>query len=373
MVDNGRRNASGARSPVYNSTIRRPPSTPLPSMGSDDRNPKKAPRSRNKEELYGVLDRSNIRRVCLGKYEFNTWYGNAAYFAADHSTLGFQHVDRERRELENGASKAADDGYWLDKLYVCEYCFKYTNVALDCQSHRVHCRYNQPEPAAGQLVYRDDRSPYRVMRVRGFEHELFCQNLCLFGKLFLDNKSVYYNVDPYDFYLVYGRDHSDAEPATLKPMGFFSKEVTSWSGDNNLACICVFPPYQRRGLGTLLIEFLYQLAAETPGQRLSGPEFPLSPYGRVSYLKYWSKRLAWVLQEKFATGGRTSFNLSEVAHLTGFRKEDILVTLEHMHVLLQGADGAVCFSIENFTEWCATNNVDAHQKKTMLDSEYLVI
>ena len=33
----------------------------------------------------------------------------------------------------------------------------------------------------------------------------------------------------------------------------------SWD-DYNLACILVFPPYQRRGLGKLLISFSYELS-----------------------------------------------------------------------------------------------------------------
>ena len=101
-------------------------------------------------------------------------------------------------------------------------------------------------------------------------------------------------------------------------MGFFSKEVLSYDNDNNLACICVFPPFQRRHLGSLLIEFLYQLAAVTPGQlKSSGPEFPLSPYGKVTYLRFWSKRLATKIHEL-----QGSFTLSQLSKETGFRKED---------------------------------------------------
>lgn len=36
-------------------------------------------------------------------------------------------------------------------------------------------------------------------------------------------------------------------------VGFFSKEKDS--EENNLACIIVFPPYQKQGFGRLLIQF----------------------------------------------------------------------------------------------------------------------
>jgi len=42
-------------------------------------------------------------------------------------------------------------------------------------------------------------------------------------------------------------------------LGFFSKEKISWD-DYNLACILVFPPFQKKGLGKLLIAFSYELS-----------------------------------------------------------------------------------------------------------------
>ena len=149
--------------------------------------------------------------------------------------------------------------------------------------HVTACTYNRKRPSKGKLLYHDQANGYIIREVRGFQDPLFCQNLCLFGKLFLDDKSVYYNIDHFDFILF--------SVKTIPPIfpWVFSKEVLSYDNDNNLACICVFP-FQRRHLGSLLIEFLYQLAAVTPGQlKSSGPEFPLSPYGKVTYLRFWSK------------------------------------------------------------------------------------
>jgi histone acetyltransferase MYST1 len=41
--------------------------------------------------------------------------------------------------------------------------------------------------------------------------------------------------------------------------GYFSKEKDSLNS-NNLACILVLPPYQRKGYGKFLISFSYELS-----------------------------------------------------------------------------------------------------------------
>ncbi len=38
--------------------------------------------------------------------------------------------------------------------------------------------------------------------------QVYCQNLCLLSKLFLDHKTLYYDVDPFLFYVLCERDQS---------------------------------------------------------------------------------------------------------------------------------------------------------------------
>ena len=189
--------------------------------------------------------------------------------------------------------------------------------------------------------------------------------MALFGKLFLDDKSVYYNVDAFDFYVVYAPEpsHDAGERARLKPMGFFSKEVNAWDEDNNLACICVFPPFQRLRLGSLLVEFLYALARVTPGQARLGPEFPLSPFGQATYLRFWAKRLAFVIWNDFSTA--ESVSLRDLADKTGFRKDDCLLALEYMGVLFEAEE--VILERRALRSWCDANNVDPTVLATSLD------
>jgi len=44
--------------------------------------------------------------------------------------------------------------------------------------------------------------PVAVFEVDGKRHKTYCQNLCLLSKLFLDHKTLYYDVDPFLFYVL---------------------------------------------------------------------------------------------------------------------------------------------------------------------------
>lgn len=357
-------------------------------MLSNGKSRSKSEKLKEDNEFYGVLNKPNIGKVVFGNYEFDTWYGNAAYFnpQGPHSVLGYEFSNQIHamsgqkskkkviEELRGEDNPKSDDSLWLDKLYVCQYCFKYTDNQHALGQHQAVCSFNTKYPPIGKLLYRDDESPYFITQVRGFKNELFCQALSLFGKLFLEDKSVYYNVDAFDYYLVYGiDDRQDEQISQMKfvPMGFFSKEVLSWDNDNNLACICVFPPFQRRHLGSLLIEFLYALARVTPGQFRSGPEFPLSPFGKMSYLRFWSKKLAFVIFQSFKVNDE--FDLGSLADTTGFRKEDILLALEYMRILHDDGQGEASLSLGNLDQWCIENSVDPSQDKNMLNPSYLLI
>jgi GNAT superfamily N-acetyltransferase len=130
-------------------------------------------------------------------------------------------------------------------------------------------------------VYTKDK--LSVYEVDGAEHQLFAQNLSLFAKLFLDTKSVFYDVTTFLYYLLVLEDAEPAIPNTRlsaegsvdeKPfagqtVGFFSKEKMSWDS-NNLACICIFPPWQKQGHGQVLMAASYELGRHEG--RLGGPE-----------------------------------------------------------------------------------------------------
>lgn len=264
------------------------------------------------ETLYGILNERNIRQVQFGlDKRFPTWYGSNVYFDLESKLLGYN------EDLRN-PNRTKETQYWLDTLYVCEYCFKYTDKEHDFATHVSHCSYRKHAP--GRIKYKS--SQYVIRRVKGSKRQLFCQCLCLFTKLFLDNKSMYFKVDHYEFYIVY-------ETGSTKPMAFFSKDLVSYYR-NNLACILTFPPYQRRRLGSLLLEFSYKLS-KTEGI-ISGPESPLSPFGLISYLKYWSKVICWeILEGELAKFGK--IKIENISTVTGIRIPDIILTLKYLNCL----------------------------------------
>lgn len=58
-----------------------------------------------------------------------------------------------------------------------------------------------------------------VYEVDGKTNKVYCQNLCLLSKLFLDHKTLYYDVDPFMFYVLCEVDDGGAHI-----VGYFSKE-----------------------------------------------------------------------------------------------------------------------------------------------------
>ena len=126
-------------------------------------------------------------------------------------------------------------------------------------------------------IYAKDN--YSLYEIDGEKHKLYAQNLCLFAKLFLDTKSVFYDVTTFLYYLLVAHSPApaipnthldvDAPPAHNQVVGFFSKEKMSWD-NNNLACILVFPPWQKQGLGQILMGASYEMSKREG--RMGGPE-----------------------------------------------------------------------------------------------------
>lgn len=173
--------------------------------------------------------------------------------------------------------------------------------------------------------------------------QLFCQNLSLFAKLFLDNKSVFFDVTGFNYFLlVYTPPVKPtapgAEPAPRLPpqvTGFFSKEKMSWD-NNNLACILVFPPWQRKGLGALLMGASYEISRREG--ILGGPEKPISDLGRKGYRRFWSGEIArWLLSldlgSRDAAGQETLVDVEDVSQGTWISPEDCLSVLRDMGVV----------------------------------------
>jgi hypothetical protein len=102
----------------------------------------------------------------------------------------------------------------IDTLYVCEFCLSYMKKRKTLRKHKAECSCRHPP---GREIYREgDLSVYEL---DGKDHRAYCQKLCLLAKLFLDHKTLYYDVNPFYFYVVTKVDSHGAHI-----VGYFSKE-----------------------------------------------------------------------------------------------------------------------------------------------------
>jgi histone acetyltransferase SAS3 len=172
----------------------------------------------------------------------------------------------------------------------------------------------------GDEIYRDGQRSF--FEVDGRKNPVYCQNLCLLAKLFLGSKTLYYDVEPFLFYVMTENDNFGCHF-----VGYFSKEKRP-SSLNNVSCILVLPIHMRKGYGQYLIEFSYLL---TRVERKTGsPEKPLSDMGLVSYRKYWRLVLCEELLEQ-----KGPISIMAISDRTGMTPDDIVSALEGLRALVR--------------------------------------
>lgn len=189
--------------------------------------------------------------------------------------------------------------------------------------------------------------------------QLYCQNLSLFAKLFLDNKSVFFDVSGFYYFLLV---HTNLETQEQQVVGFFSKEKMSWD-NNNLACILIFPPWQRKGLGALLIGVSYEISRRE--QIMGGPEKPISELGKKGYIKFWSGEIARYLlsvKDTEKKKGKGILSLEEISKETWIYVDDCLAALRDMGVAVAAGKGKgevarVKVDKESVRKWAKENKV----------------
>jgi len=231
----------------------------------------------------------NLNLIQMGKHQIEAWY-----FSPYPSEFAY-----------------------IDCLYLCEMCLSYFPSEFLLNRHRRKCLLMHPP---GNEIYRHEDISF--FEIDGRRQKTWCRNLCLLSKCFLDHKTLYYDVDPFLYYVMCQRDN-----AGCHIIGYFSKEKESAEG-YNVACILTLPQHQRSGFGRLLIEFSYELSKRE--NKLGSPEKPLSDLGLLGYRTYWSETIVDLLLKT-----EEDISIDEIANKTSILHADVLQTLQALNMLKQ--------------------------------------
>ncbi|KRZ23497.1 Histone acetyltransferase KAT8, partial [Trichinella pseudospiralis] len=234
-------------------------------------------------------------------------------------------------------------------LFICDRCAKYMLLAKSLKEHMKKC---SQRPLPGKQVYRKDNLV--VIEVDGDKNKLYCQFLALLGKLFIYHKAVCFLVQEFFFYVLYELDEDNG----YHMAGFYSKEKNSEC--NNLACISVFPQYQKKSYGLFLIQLSYAISTRIGIP--AGPERPLSDLGKRAYRSYF----AWVIIQMFGKNVGQFITLDEIVHKTAIRLEDIQETLQEMNITYYYGGRHGVFVSEELLAKCVSSP-GFHEPKLKLD------
>ncbi|XP_062304752.1 histone acetyltransferase KAT7 isoform X1 [Osmerus eperlanus] len=236
-----------------------------------------------------VTEGSNmIKTIVFGRYELDTWYHSP--YPEEYARLG--------------------------RLYMCEFCLKYMKSQTILRRHMAKCVWKHPP---GDEIYR--KNNISVFEVDGKKNKIYCQNLCLLAKLFLDHKTLYYDVEPFLFYVM-----TEADNTGCHLVGYFSKEKNSFL-NYNVSCILTMPQYMRQGYGKMLIDFSYLLSKVE--EKVGSPERPLSDLGLISYRSYWKE----VLLRYLNNFQGKEISIKEISQETAVNPVDIVSTLQSLQML----------------------------------------
>uniref|UniRef100_A0A183BV92 histone acetyltransferase n=1 Tax=Globodera pallida TaxID=36090 RepID=A0A183BV92_GLOPA len=114
----------------------------------------------------------------------------------------------------------------LPCIYLCEFCLTYLKSQSALARHVKKCNLYYP---SGNEIYRKDTISF--YEIDGRKNKIYAQNLCLLAKLFLDHKTLYYDTDPFLFYVL-----TEYDQKGFHIVGYFSKEKES-AEEYNVACI----------------------------------------------------------------------------------------------------------------------------------------
>ena len=232
-----------------------------------------------------------IEEIVLGKNRCSTWY--------------FSPFPEEYHNIKT--------------LFFCEFCLSFYTKKDELIRHiEKNCLLRFPP---GNEIYRDDK--ISMFEVDGKSQHIYCENLSYLSKLFLDHKTLAYDVEPFLFYIL-----TEYDKYGYHFVGYFSKEKNS-EFNYNLSCILILPFHQRKGYGKFLIDFSYLLSKQE--QKYGTPERPLSDLGFSTYFDYWTQKICETLRKWEGN----SISINQIAEKTQIKPEDIEYVMLELHLLIK--------------------------------------
>ena len=230
-----------------------------------------------------------IEEIIMGKYRCCTWY----------------------------FSPFPEEYHNIKILYFCEFCLNFYIKKEELERHiTTNCPLRHPP---GNEIYRDDK--ISMFEVDGKTESIYCENLSYLSKLFLDHKTLQWDVEPFLFYIL-----TEYDKYGYHFVGYFSKEKESREGWN-LSCILTMPFHQRKGYGKFLIEFSYLLSRKE--QKYGSPERPLSDLGFSTYFAFWTKKIC----ETLKNWEGEVITINDIAEKTYIKQSDIHNVMSDLQLL----------------------------------------
>jgi len=245
---------------------------------------------------------------------------DAASLLAHEQATKFKTIDQiemGKHRCETWYYSPYPEGYQnVETLFICEFCLSFYITKEELIRHSQKCDLTHPP---GDEIYRHERNS--VFEIDGTKNPTYCENLSYLSKLFLDHKTLAYDVEPFLFFVL-----TENDDLGHHFVGYFSKEKESQMG-YNLACILALPFYQRKGYGKFLITLSYELSLKE--KKAGTPERPLSDLGRESYVSWWTQKLI----DYFRANQDKMYSIADITRDTCIKETDILYVLEKHNMI----------------------------------------
>lgn len=194
-------------------------------------------------------------------------------------------------------------------IYICSKCFISYHDVFSINRHRQRCNITYP---SGKYIYKDES--LALFKIDGLKLRFYCQRLCMIAKFFLKDKTLYYDVETFEFFVLFDQGAF---------VGYFSRQKNFPKA--NLSCIFVLPHYQRQGYGYLLIDASYRFQKKNCR---GTPERPLSEKGLKVYQKYWKTVVYNILLEQ-----KGKVSISQISKIARMTVDDVIYAMELLGII----------------------------------------